>query len=224
MPALIMLALVLRPLHWAVWVCKHCIHAYKSPAFLHLASLLPWGWLEHLVKTSASCILNIKLSTKYLHCYYTATATEKDVTTVQGIDQEHKSCKITEEEQAKFMNIWVEMLILCIKTLVLIYTVGYNMSARQFSDLLTKGERNPRSISIEQSRASTTTNWLYRRHTNQRMHTAAIIACYKVQYVYSHYRCFPLAANLRSITSPLCLVGVIRPASLVTCPAGKSCM
>ena len=26
----------------------------RTPAFLHLASLLPWGWLEHLVETLAS--------------------------------------------------------------------------------------------------------------------------------------------------------------------------
>ena len=37
--------------------------------------------LEHLVETSASCTPNInKLSTKNLHCFYTATVTEKDVT------------------------------------------------------------------------------------------------------------------------------------------------
>ena len=36
--------------------------------------------IEHLVETSPSCTLNIKLSTKNLRCFYTATATEKDVT------------------------------------------------------------------------------------------------------------------------------------------------
>ena len=41
-----------------------------------------WGWLEHLVEASASCILNIKLSIKNLCCSYTATATEKDVTSM----------------------------------------------------------------------------------------------------------------------------------------------
>ena len=58
-------------------------YMYKAPAFLHLASLLPWGWLLHLVETSASCIIytpNIKFSTKNSCCFYTATATEKDVT------------------------------------------------------------------------------------------------------------------------------------------------
>ena len=53
------------------------IHTYKAPAFLHLASFMPWGWLEHLVETSASCTPNIKLSAKNLRCFYTATATEK---------------------------------------------------------------------------------------------------------------------------------------------------
>ena len=43
---------------------------------------MPWGWLEHLVEMSASCTPNIKLSTKNLRCFYTATATERDVTTV----------------------------------------------------------------------------------------------------------------------------------------------
>ena len=35
--------------------------------------------IEHLVETSASCTTNIKLSTKNLCCFYTASATEKDV-------------------------------------------------------------------------------------------------------------------------------------------------
>ena len=48
------LVLVLRPLHRAARACKRSIHAYKVPAFLHLTSLMSWGWLEHWVKTSAT--------------------------------------------------------------------------------------------------------------------------------------------------------------------------
>ena len=66
-----MLALALQPLHRAAWAHKRSIHAYKAPAFSHLASLLPWGWLEHLVEMSASCTPNIKLSTMNLCCFYT---------------------------------------------------------------------------------------------------------------------------------------------------------
>ena len=59
--------------HQTAWVHKHSSRTYKQPAFSHLPSLLPWGWLEHLVKTSAGCTLNIKLSTKNLCCFYTVT-------------------------------------------------------------------------------------------------------------------------------------------------------
>ena len=34
------------------------------------ASLLPWGWLQHIVETLASCTLNIKLSIKNLRYFY----------------------------------------------------------------------------------------------------------------------------------------------------------
>ena len=40
--------------------------------------------LQGVVETSASCTLSIKLSTKNLHCFYTATATENNVTTKFG--------------------------------------------------------------------------------------------------------------------------------------------
>ena len=36
----------------------------------HFCTSLHWGWLEHLVETSASCTQNIKLSTKNLRCFY----------------------------------------------------------------------------------------------------------------------------------------------------------
>ena len=46
----------------------------------------PWAWLEHLVETSASCTLSIKLSTKNLRCFSTATATENDVSSTMNMD------------------------------------------------------------------------------------------------------------------------------------------
>ena len=70
-PALITFVRAFWPLNWTALECKCRIHTYKAPALSHLASLLPWEWLEHLVETSTSCTQNIKLSTKNLRCFYT---------------------------------------------------------------------------------------------------------------------------------------------------------
>ena len=85
MPVLFTLALAFLPLHWAAWACKCSIHTYKAPAFSHPLHFMPWGWLEHLVETSANCTPNVKLSTKNLRCFYTATVAE-NVTSLVWID------------------------------------------------------------------------------------------------------------------------------------------
>ena len=58
---------------------------YNLPTFRldALVILGAKGWLEHLVEMSASCTPKTKLSAKNLCCFYTATATEKDVTSLK---------------------------------------------------------------------------------------------------------------------------------------------
>ena len=55
-----------------VYVLTRCS---SHPQGISEVTLMPWGWLEHLVKTSASCTPNIKLSTKNLRCFYTVVFT-----------------------------------------------------------------------------------------------------------------------------------------------------
>ena len=67
-------------------------HAYKLPSFSHLASLLPWRWLEHLVETSASWTPSIKLSTKesslfiYSYCNWERCHFTNDICIIQHED------------------------------------------------------------------------------------------------------------------------------------------
>jgi hypothetical protein len=68
--ALIVPVLVLRPLHRTAWVRKLSNHAYKAPAFLHLASLLPWRRLEHLVETSASFTEQLNCPPRIFVCFH----------------------------------------------------------------------------------------------------------------------------------------------------------
>ena len=57
----------------------------KNERIYFLSFFLVASTVEHLVETSASCKPSIKLSTNKLRCFYTATATESDVTNFSQI-------------------------------------------------------------------------------------------------------------------------------------------
>ena len=64
-----------EPFHpgFTIWLLHQLISLLERKLWYSLECIknIMWGWLEHLVKTSASCTSNIKLSTKNLHCFYT---------------------------------------------------------------------------------------------------------------------------------------------------------